>query len=99
MPSPHPLQNGDMTPQTPPNDHDLPALIKTPPGRYRHYKGGLYEVIDTVRHSETLEPMTLYRALYGENGLWVRPSAMFSETVAPTDMQDGARVPRFQKIG
>jgi hypothetical protein len=59
---------------TPPmNDTDLPPLIETPPGRYRHYKGMLYEVIGTVRHSETLEPMTLYRALYGEQGLWVRP--------------------------
>jgi hypothetical protein len=48
---------------------------------YRHYKGGLYEVIDTVRHSETAEAMTLYRALYGQRGLWVRPAAMFLETV------------------
>jgi hypothetical protein len=60
-------------------DTDLPPLIETPPGRYRHYKGMLYEVIDTVRHSETLEPMTLYRALYGQRGLWVRPAAMFNE--------------------
>jgi len=44
-------------------DNDLPPLIETPPGRYRHYKGGEYEVLGTVRHSETLEPMTLYRAL------------------------------------
>jgi hypothetical protein len=48
---------------------NLPPLIITPPGRYRHYKGGMYEVVGTVRHSETCEPMTLYRALYGENGL------------------------------
>jgi len=47
-------------------EEKLPPLIITPPGRYRHYKGGLYEVLDTVRHSETCEPMTLYRALYGE---------------------------------
>ena len=46
-------------------DH-FPPLITTPPGRYRHYKGMLYDVVGTVRHSETLEPMTLYRALYGE---------------------------------
>ncbi len=59
----------------------LPALITTPPGRYRHYKGGLYEVIGTARHSETLEPMTIYRALYGEQGLWVRPAGMFAERV------------------
>jgi hypothetical protein len=62
------------------NDH-LPPLITTPLGLYRHYKGGEYEVIGTVRHSETLEPLTLYRALYGEQGLWVRPAAMFNETV------------------
>ena len=60
---------------------DLPPLHPTPPGLYRHYKGGLYEVVGTARHSETLEPMTVYRALYGEQGLWVRPAAMFGETV------------------
>jgi len=63
------------------SDDTLPPLITTPPGLYRHYKGNLYEVVDTVRHSETLEPMTLYRALYGEHGLWVRPAAMFNGTV------------------
>ncbi|MFM2050183.1 MAG: hypothetical protein RL682_674 [Pseudomonadota bacterium] len=73
----------------------LPPLIITPPGRYRHYKGGLYNVVDTVRHSETCEPMTLYRALYGENGLWVRPAAMFLETVTI----DGVVQPRFTRIG
>jgi hypothetical protein len=77
-----------------PMSQDLPALIKTPPGRYRHYKGLLYEVVDTVRHSETLEAMTLYRALYGERGLWVRPAAMFSEEV----VIDGVRQPRFAKL-
>jgi hypothetical protein len=75
-------------------DHDLPPLIETPPGRYRHYKGGEYDVIGTVRHSETLEPMTLYRALYGGHGLWVRPAAMFQETVEI----DGEVQPRFAKI-
>lgn len=75
-------------------DSDLPPLIRTTPGRYRHYKGGLYEVIDTVRHSETLEPMTLYRALYGEHGLWVRPAAMFAEEVKI----DGVQQPRFRLI-
>ncbi len=63
-----------------PTDHDLPPLNATPPGLYRHYKGGWYEVIDTVRCSETLLGMTLYRALYGGFGLWVRPAAMFNET-------------------
>ncbi|WP_312303066.1 DUF1653 domain-containing protein [Diaphorobacter nitroreducens] len=70
---------------------ELPPLVCTPPGRYRHYKGGLYEVLGTVRHSETLEPMTLYRALYGEQGLWVRPAAMFNGTV----VVDGRELPRF----
>ena len=74
-------------------DH-LPALIETPLGRYRHYKGMEYDVVGTVRHSETLEPMTLYRALYGEHGLWVRPAAMFNEEV----VIDGVRQPRFRKI-
>lgn len=72
----------------------LPALITTPPGLYRHYKGQMYEVLDTVRHSETLEPLTLYRALYGERGLWVRPAAMFNETV----VMDGVAQPRFAKV-
>jgi hypothetical protein len=72
----------------------LPPLVETPPGRYRHYKGGLYEVLGTARHSETLEPMTLYKALYGEGGLWVRPTAMFTETVRV----NGAEQPRFTRI-
>lgn len=72
----------------------LPPLITTPPGLYRHYKGQLYEVIDTVRHSETLEPMTLYRALYGERGLWVRPAAMFQAHITV----DGVLQPRFARV-
>lgn len=76
------------------SDHDLPALITTEPGLYEHYKGMRYEVIATVRHSETLEPMTLYRALYGEHGLWVRPAAMFNETV----VIDGVEPPRFRRL-
>jgi hypothetical protein len=71
----------------------LPPLIVTPPGLYRHYKGMRYEVVGTVRHSESLEPMTLYRALYGEQGLWVRPAAMFNEEV----VIDGIRQPRFAR--
>jgi hypothetical protein len=69
-------------------------LPPTPPGRYRHYKGGEYEVIGAVRHSETLEPMVLYRALYGELGLWVRPHAMFFESIEV----DGRRQPRFSAL-
>lgn len=77
------------------SDEKLPPLITTRPGLYRHYKGMPYEVIGTVRHSETLEPMTLYRALYGEHGLWVRPAAMFNEDV----VIDGVRQPRFAWAG
>ena len=75
-------------------DQNLPPLIVTPPGLYRHYKGNLYEVVDTVRHSETLEPLTLYRALYGERGLWMRPAAMFMEEVEVNGIQQ----PRFAKV-
>jgi len=75
------------------NDQDLPPLEETPTGLYRHYKGGMYEVIGTARHSETLEPMTVYRALYGAQGLWVRPATMFSEQV----VIDGLLQPRFQR--
>ena len=64
-------------------------------GLYRHYKGNRYEVIDIVRHSETEEELVLYRALYGEGGLWVRPLSMFTENVHV----DGLSVPRFAYIG
>jgi hypothetical protein len=62
-------------------EETLPPLIITRPGYYRHYKNLLYQVLGTVRHSESLEPLTLYKALYGDQGLWVRPAAMFNETV------------------
>ena len=75
-------------------DQDLPPLVPTRTGLYRHYKGGLYEVIDSARHSETLEPMTVYRALYGERGLWVRPASMFNEMVEV----DGVTRPRFEWV-
>lgn len=75
-------------------DEILLPLIETRKGQYRHYKGGRYQVIATVRHSETLEAMTLYRALYGEQGLWVRPAAMFDEEV----VIDGVRQARFTWI-
>ena len=65
------------------------------PGRYQHYKGNQYEVIDIVRHSETEEELVLYRALYGEKGLWVRPLKMFSESVNV----DGLCMPRFEYVG
>ena len=65
------------------------------PGRYRHFKGNEYEVIGTARHSETLEEMVVYRALYGERGLWVRPAAMWNETVE----RSGKTFRRFTYIG
>ena len=64
------------------------------PGRYRHYKGNDYEVLFEARHSETEEPMVVYRALYGERGLWVRPKAMFCETV----VVGGREQPRFAPV-
>ena len=76
------------------NDNDLPALPSTPPGRYRHYKGGEYEVIGVVRHTETLEPLVLYRTLYDDSGYWVRPHAMFFGEVTV----DGRAQPRFAKV-
>jgi hypothetical protein len=74
--------------------NDLPPLPETKPGRYRHYKGGEYEVIGVARHSETLEPMVLYRTLYDESGLWVRPHAMFFGDVE----HEGRRQPRFSAV-
>ena len=65
------------------------------PGRYRHFKGGEYELIGIASHSETMEPMVVYRALYGERGLWVRPAAMWSEIIE----RDGKTFPRFTYIG
>ena len=65
------------------------------PGKYRHFKGGEYEVLGTVTHSETLEPKVLYRALYGEGALWVRPLAMWQEPVT----RNGVTCPRFTYIG
>ncbi|HEY9035430.1 MAG TPA: DUF1653 domain-containing protein [Pseudomonadales bacterium] len=73
------------------NDSDLAALPSIKPGIYQHYKGGLYQVLEVARHSETLEPLVVYRALYGEHGLWVRPLPMFFETVTI----DGVTQPRF----
>lgn len=74
---------------------ELPPLPGTPTGRYRHYKGLDYEVIGVARHSETLEPLVVYRPLYNASGLWVRPHAMFFEDV---DV-DGRIQPRFAFIG
>ena len=69
------------------------ATVK--PGKYRHFKGNEYEVIGVASHSETLEPMVIYRALYGEGGLWVRPLSMWEATVT----RDGITQPRITYIG
>lgn len=61
------------------------------PGKYRHFKGGEYELIGLAKHSETLEKMVVYRALYGEGGLWVRPASMWEEMVC----HEGKEVVRF----
>lgn len=64
-------------------------------GKYRHFKGKEYEVLAVAKHSETLEEMVVYRALYGEGDVWVRPLAMFEEQVE----KDGKIFPRFTYIG
>ena len=73
-------------------DEALPALR---PGRYRHFKGNEYELLYVARHSETGEAMVVYRALYGEGGVWVRPAAMWNEYVT----RDGVTQKRFTYIG
>ena len=64
-------------------------------GKYRHFKGNEYEIIGIAKHSEDLSPMVVYRALYGEGGLWVRPVEMWNETIE----RDGKTFPRFTYIG
>lgn len=72
----------------------LPEISRLSLGRYRHYKGQEYTVLDVARHSETLEELVVYRAEYGKRGLWVRPLAMFLESVSV----DGQQQPRFAYI-
>ena len=70
------------------------AVKTIPVGKYRHFKGNEYEVISIARHSETTEPMVVYRALYGDYGVWVRPAEMWNETVE----RDGKTYQRFERI-
>ena len=65
------------------------------PGRYRHFKGNEYQLLYVAKHSETLEELVVYRALYGDGGIWVRPAAMWNQTV----IHEGESVPRFTYIG
>ena len=71
---------------------EVPFIKK---GRYQHFKGNLYELVDVALHSETQEPHVVYRALYGDNGLWIRPLEMFDETIE----RDGKTIKRFQYVG
>ncbi len=68
-------------------------MIKT--GKYKHFKGNEYEVLGIAKHSETLEEMVVYKALYGDGGLWVRPASMWNETVE----KDGKAIKRFEYTG
>ncbi|HEX2927538.1 MAG TPA: DUF1653 domain-containing protein [Ruminiclostridium sp.] len=70
-------------------------MMEIKPGRYRHFKGKEYRVLYVAKHSETLEEMVVYQALYGEMGIWVRPAAMWNETVE----RDGHTFRRFEYIG
>lgn len=71
--------------------------VKT--GKYLHYKGGEYEVLGMARHSETLEDMVVYKALYGERDTWVRPAGMFSEEVYHEGPDGSLAYPRFKYMG
>ncbi len=83
-----------MTRKTPdPKGDHIMADIKQ--GRYRHFKGNEYEVVGIAKHSETLEEMVVYRALYGDGGLWVRPASMWLEEID----RDGYKGPRFIYVG
>lgn len=70
-------------------------MIEIKKGRYRHFKGNEYEVLGTATHSETLEEFVIYRALYGEGKVWVRPASMWNEEVE----RDGVRLKRFTYTG
>ena len=69
-------------------------MMELKPGLYRHFKGNLYRLLYVAKHSETLEPMAVYQALYGDHGIWVRPAAMWNERVE----RDGYCRPRFYMV-
>ena len=75
---------------------DYETAVKTIlPGKYRHFKGNEYEVVGIAHHSETMEPVVVYRALYGEGGMWVRPAKMWNESIE----RDGKTYMRYTRIG
>ena len=76
------------------NTENTSEVRNIPQGIYRHYKGNLYQVLHTAQHSETEETLVVYRCLYGEYGVWVRPIEMFAEMVSV----EGKQVPRFELI-
>ena len=69
-------------------------MMELKPGLYRHFKGNLYRLLYVAKHSETLEPMVVYQALYGDQGIWVRPASMWNERVE----RDGYCGPRFYPV-
>ena len=69
-------------------------MAEIKPGRYRHFKGNEYQLLYVARHSETMEEMVVYQALYGEKGIWVRPASMWNETV----VRDGKAMQRFTYV-
>ena len=96
LPLPHDPPNPIATPPPTPT-HPLPPLPASPqPGLYRHYKGNEYCVHHLARHSETQEVMVVYQLMYGDRSFWLRPHAMFVESVT---LDDGSRVPRFARVG
>ncbi|SFR74959.1 Protein of unknown function [Agromyces sp. CF514] len=90
--SERPRSASDTTGPTDAAVHPAAPETDVSPGLYEHYKGNRYEVLELARHSETEEWFVVYRALYGDHGVWIRPLGMFAETV------DGARVPRFRRV-
>ena len=72
----------------------MSETLRPAPGKYRHYKGNYYQVLHVARHSETEELLVVYRSLYGDSGIWVRPLKMFTELV----QVEGTSVPRFRRI-